>query len=354
MAPRMQDVAERAGVSVTTVSHVVNRTRRVAPETLRRVESAIEELGFYKNVHARRLARGGSDFLGLIVSDIANPFFPELIKSFETAALERGFDLLLFNTDYHLHRTQAAVRKMIENKVCGVAVMTSEFAPGLAEDLVANRVSVVFLDHGDVRDYVSDIRVDYSSGISEAIRHLFDLGHRDFAFIAGPQNLKSAVIRRKAFTETLDRWGLASHRTVESNHKVEGGAEAVKRLLAQPNFPSAILCSNDLTAIGALSALHQTGLNIPGDVSVVGFDDIYFASVTHPPLTTVSLSRARLGQLAFEALERMLHHKTHRGEEYVIETVLRVRQSTGPSRESGVAGLPSGAASRARHHHGSG
>jgi LacI family transcriptional regulator len=350
----MKDVAERAGVSVTTVSHVVNRTRPVAPETLRRVESAIEELNFYKNVHARRLARGGSDFLGLIVSDIANPFFPELIKSFEAAALECGFDLLLFNTDYHLHRTEAAVRKMIENKVRGVAVMTSEFAPGLAEDLEANHVSVVFLDHGDVRDFVSDIRVDYSSGISDAIRHLFDLGHRDFAFIAGPQNLKSAVIRRKAFIETVSRWGMTSHRTLESNHKVEGGVEAVKVFLAQPNFPTAILCSNDLTAIGALSALHQAGLKIPDDVSVVGFDDIFFASVTHPPLTTVSLSRARLGQLAFEALERMLHHKTHRGAEYVVETRLLVRQSTGPSRESKGEGTPKGAASQAHNRHASG
>ena len=132
MTSRMKDVAERAGVSVTTVSHVVNKTRQVAPETRRRVLEVIRDTNFYKNVHARRLARGGSDFFGLIVSDIGNPFFPEIIKSFETAALDRGFDLLLCNTNYDPHRTQAAVRKMIENKVRGVAVMTSELgtAPG--------------------------------------------------------------------------------------------------------------------------------------------------------------------------------------------------------------------------------
>lgn len=330
----MKDVAERAGVSITTVSHVVNKTRAVAPETLERVLAAIEELSFYKNVHARRLARGGSDFLGLIVSDIANPFFPELIKSFEAAALERGFDLLLFNTDYDLKRTETAARKMIENKVRGVAVMTSEFDPRLAEELVANQVSVVFLDHGHVRDFVSDLRVDYATGIFEAIRHLFDLGHKDFAFLAGPQNLKSAVIRRKAFTEALNHWGLHSQRTLESNHKVEGGADAARALLRESHFPTAILCSNDLTALGAMSALQEAGLKIPEDVSVVGFDDIYFARVSHPPLTTVSLSRERLGQLAFEALDRMLHHRTHHGAEYVVETRLIVRQSTGPSRES--------------------
>lgn len=333
MPTRMKDVAKRAGVSTTTVSHVINSTRPVAPETRRRVLEVINALSFYKNVHARRLARGGSDFFGLVVSDIANPFFPEMIKSFEAAALEVGFDLLLCNTNYDPSRTAAAVRKMIENKVRGVAMMTSEFSTILAEELAAHHVDVVFLDVGPVKNLMSNIRVDYSKGIFEAIRHLRDLGHNEFAFLAGPQDLRSAVIRRKAFADALAQCGLPSHRTIEGNHKVDGGVSAVRTLLGQANFPTAILCSNDLTAIGAMSALREAGVEVPEDVSVVGFDDIYFARLTNPPLTTVSLSREQLGKLAFEALQKMSRSKRHRGSEYVMGTTLVVRQSTAPARD---------------------
>lgn len=332
MPGRMEDVAKQAGVSVTTVSHVVNRTRRVAPETRRRVLEALRQLNYYKDAHARHLATGRSDFFGLIVSDIGNPFFPEVIKSFETAALEKGFDLLLCNTNYNPARTEAAVRKMIENKVRGVAVMTSELGAALAEELAAHQVAVVFLDLGPVRKYMSNIRVDYSQGIYQAMNHLHSLGHQDFAFIAGPQTLRSAVTRRKAFIDALHQWDLPSHRTLEGNHKVDGGMHAIEVLLAHPPLPTAILCSNDLTAIGALKALAEAGVRVPEDVSVVGFDDIDFARLAHPSLTTVNLSREHLGKLAFGALHKILRSKRREGAEYVVETQLVIRQSTGEAR----------------------
>lgn len=336
MPGQMKDVAERAAVSVTTVSHVLNKTRHVAPATRRRVLEAIRELNYYQDAHARRLARGRSDFFGLIVSDIGNPFFPEIIKAFENAALEKSFDLLLCNTNYQPERTEAAVRKMIENKVRGVAVMTSEWGSALAEQLATHQVAVVFLDLGSVGKYMSNIRVDYSQGIYQAIDHLRSLGHKEFAFIAGPQTLRSAVTRHKAFIDALNQWGLPSDRTVEGNHKVDGGIRAAQALLAHRPLPMAILCSNDLTAIGAMRALAEAGVRIPDDVSVVGFDDIDFARLAHPPLTTVNLSRDRLGKLAFEALHKMLRSKRHEGAEYVVETQLVIRQSTAPARGGAV------------------
>jgi len=328
----MKDIAERVGVSITTVSHALNHTRPVAPETQRKIEEVIREIGFYKNVHARRLVRGRSDFLGLIVSDIGNPFFPELIKSFESAALENGFDLLLCNTNYESRRTEFAVRKMIENKVRGVAVMTSEFAPALAANLLAHHVPVVFLDVGPVQSLTSNIRVNYSLGIFEAIGHLCELGHMDIAFIAGPQNLRSAVTRRTAFLTALQKMGLPSNRTLEGNHKVDGGMHAVRALLQEHPLPTAILCSNDLTAIGAMRALYEAGLRVPQDLSVVGFDDIDFAQMAHPPLTTVSLPRDQLGNLAFQALHKLFGHKAAHGAEFILETHLVKRDSTAPVR----------------------
>lgn len=331
MPGRMEEVAKKAGVSVTTVSHVVNKTRRVAPETRRRVLEAVRQLNYYKDAHARRLARGRSDFFGLIVSDIGNPFFPEVIKSFEAAGLRKGLDLLLCDTNYNPGRTEAAVRRMIENRVPGVAVMTSECGTALARDLAAHQVAAVFLDVGSVGKYVSNILVDYSKGIYQAIDHLRGLGHHDFGFIAGPQTLRSAIIRRKAFINALNQWNLPSHRTLEGNHKVDGGIRALQALLAHRPLPTAILCSNDLTALGALKALAEAGVRVPGDVSVVGFDDIEFAQFAHPALTTVHLSRERLGLLAFDALGDILRSKSHEGTEYIVETQLVVRQSTAPA-----------------------
>lgn len=328
MALQMKDVAEKAGVSVTTVSHVMNKTRFVAPQTRRRVQEVIRALNYHKDAHARRLAVGRSDFFGLIVSDIENPFFPEIVKSFQSAALDRGFDLLLCNTNYDPARTEAAVHKMIENKVRGVAIMTSELGAALADQLTANQVAVVLLDLGHVGPHMSNIRVNYSEGIDQAIEHLHALGHRDIAFISGPQSLRSAVIRREAFITALKHRGLSAQRVLEGNHKVDGGEAAVHALLGRSPLPTAILCSNDLTAIGVMSALREAGLRVPEDISVVGFDDIYFARIAYPPLTTVNLSRERLGQLTFEALQNILRAKKRHGAEYVVETKLVVRNST--------------------------
>lgn len=332
MASRMRDVAEKAGVSVTTVSHVLNRTRFVSPETRKRVQKAIRELRFYKDAHARRLASGRSDFFGLIVSDITNPFFPELIRGFESAAIQRRFDTLLSDTNYDPRRSEACVRTMIENKARGVAIMTSELAPHLIKDLTANHVAVVSLDLGHVGPYSANIRVDYGRGIEQAIKHLRNLGHRDIAFISGPQTLRSARVRREAFFNALLSYGPSTDNSVEGNHKIDGGFAAVRTLLERGKIPTAILCSNDLTAFGAMGALREAGLRVPEDVSIIGFDDIFFASITVPPLTTVGLPRHKMGGMAFEALRNILRTKKRQGREYVIETNLIVRNSTAPPR----------------------
>lgn len=328
MASRMKDVAEHAGVSMATVSHVINRTRYVSPATRRRVQQAIQDLRFYRDARAGRLASGRSNFFGLIVSDITNPFFPELIRGFESAALERRFDTLLFDTNYDPRRTEAGVRMMIENKVHGVAVMTSELASHLVQDFTANHVAVVSLDLGTAGPYTANIEVDYGQGIRQAIDHLCRLGHKHISFISGPVNLRSARIRSKAFVNALHAHGLSPDQTVEGDHRVEGGTAACRVLLGRRQTPTAILCSNDLMAIGAIKAVREAGLRVPKDVSVIGFDDIYLASISAPPLTTVNLPRDRVGRLAFEALRNILRTKKRKGSEYIVETELVIRKST--------------------------
>jgi DNA-binding LacI/PurR family transcriptional regulator len=325
----MRDVAQKAGVSKATVSRVLNKAPYVDPGTRQRVLDAASELNYYPNLHARRLARGGSDFFGLLISDIENPVFPELIKSFETAAAEKGFDLLLCTTNYDDERARAAIRKMIENSVRGVAMMTSGIGPELVEELAAHSVSVVSLDLGPARKYISNIQIDYSAGINEAIDHLVNVGHREFGFVAGLGARRSATRYRQAVIQALHEKKLPFPRIVECDQTTDGGDAAVRNLLGLPGFPTAILCINDLTAIGVMRALENARLRVPQDVSVVGCEDIYLSRLVQPSLTTVKVDRKRQGRMAFEVLQQMLRSRRRRGSESILETRLIVRRSTG-------------------------
>ena len=339
----MRDVAERCGVAESTVSHVINGTKFVSPEIREKVLRVLRELNFHRDSHARRLARGHSDFVGLIISDIENPFYPGLIKAFESAALEKGFEVLLCTTNYDPARTDHAFRKMIENKSPGVAVMTSRVEPQMAKLLAEQGVASVFLDSDGPGPCKSNIRLNYAKGANEAVHYLHHLGHREFALVAGPQNRASHAAYRKAVESALKEFGLEP-RIIEGNNDVASGDQAVQRLLTEKSFPSALLCSNDLTAMGAMRALFKCGLRVPNDVSVVGADDIPFSTLAHPPLSTVRMPRERLGALAMEILQQMLSSKASRGTETVLETELVIRESTGLARVPAIQGGVSSAA----------
>ncbi|MCX6603532.1 MAG: LacI family DNA-binding transcriptional regulator [Acidobacteria bacterium] len=328
----MKDVAARSGVSESTVSHVLNSTKYVSPKVRERVLAAMAELNFHGNAHARRLARGHSDFFGLIVSDIENPFLPGVIKAFDQAAYAMGYDVLLSTTNYEAERTERSFRKMIQNQTPGVAVMTSRIEASLGDMLEANGVASVFLDGAMTSALRANIRLDYAKGTHEAVNFLHNLGHREFAFIAGPATRASHQAYREAIRAALEMLGLRP-RIVDGENDVESGERAVQRLLTERPLPTAIVCSNDLTAIGAIRALFRSGMRVPQDVSVVGADDIPFAALSQPPLTTVQIPRERLGTLACEILQRMLRDKVP-GYEEVLGTSLVVRDSTGPARGS--------------------
>jgi DNA-binding LacI/PurR family transcriptional regulator len=332
MGHTMKDVAERAGVSLSTVSHVLNKTRYTAPETESRVLQAVEELNFHVNAHARRLAMKQTDLVGLIVSEIANPFFPEIINGFQAAAWKEGFDTLLCNTEHDATRSLNAVRNMLQSGVRGVAVMSSALDRKSVESLKASGIGVVFYNLGPAEKLISNIQIDYLKGISRAVDHLIELGHRQIAVISGPKSNRAAAALQNAMVEELEKRGLRPFPILESNFKVDGGASAVRMIIGQSSIPTAILCGNDLIAMGAMSALEEAGVNAPEDVSVIGFDDIFFAQLARPPLTTVSVPRERLGELAFKALSKMSLSKRGMGVEYRIETELVIRKSTAPRR----------------------
>ena len=328
----IKEVARLAKVSTATVSRTINGSDKVTPETAERVRKAIETLKFYPNTNARALGSGRSSLYGLIISDITNPFFPELVKSFEDIAVQYGQEVLIANTNYDPHRMEVCVSRMLQRKVDGVAIMTSEIAEHLIDEFNSRKIPLAFLDTATPQKGISNILVDYTAGIDAAVDHLIALGHKTIGFIAGPMSLASARIRKRAFIHALKRNNLRLDLQFieQGNHRTDGGHEAMSRLLDHKAYPTAVIASNDMTAIGAMGAAFERGLYIPQDISIVGFDDIELSAFTQPALTTVRLSRQEIAKLAFRALYNTYQTGATKGAEYTIQPALVVRKSTGP------------------------
>jgi DNA-binding LacI/PurR family transcriptional regulator len=324
----MREVARRAGVSPATVSRVLNHTHTISPETQQRVLDVVRQLNYYKNVHARRLATGRSDLFGLVISEIANPYFPEIIRGFQASAWDQGFDVLLCNTEYQPERTKSVIRKLIESDVRGVAIMTSSIDQPLTSELTAAGVGVVFCNLAPSGKLISNISIDYQRGIAQAIEHVVALGHRRAAVIAGPEDNRTAITIKHALVTGLSQRKLNPFPVLDSNYRVDAGASAVRTILEQRKIPTVLFCGNDLIAMGAMNALEEAGVRVPDDVSVVGIDDIVFAFLARPPLTTIRVPREHLGKIAFEALHKVLRLKRRKGMEYYLETELVIRRST--------------------------
>ncbi len=328
-------VARRAGVSIATVSRVINGSSKVSPQTAEQVREAIEALGFYPDTNARALGSGRSSLYGLIISDITNPFFPELVKAFEDIAVAHQQEVLIANTDYDPKRMEHCVSRMLQRKVDGVAIMTSEMEERLVEVFSHRRVPLVFLDTATVPGGFSNIRIDYDTGVALAMEHLTALGHKRIAFITGPLWLHSARIRKHAFESGMQHREihLPEHMIQSGNHRADGGYEAMERILAVSPAPTAVFCSNDLTAIGAMGAIHKRGLRIPDDISIIGYDDILLSSYTQPGLTTLRISRTEIAGTAFRSLFGQRGRpdgQTGQEQTHVISPELILRDSTGP------------------------
>jgi LacI family transcriptional regulator len=328
----IRDVARRAKVSTATVSRTVNQVASVDAQLAKRVWKAIEELGYYPNRQARALVSGRSRVFGLIVSEITNPFFPEIVQTFETLAVEQHYEILLTSTIHDPKRMELAVRRMIESRVDGVAILTFGMEDELLEHLRFRNLPLVFVDVGPKAPRVSNIRVDYADGIRQAVQHLAALRHDQIGFITGPLRLRSAIARRTAFLESMHEIGLPVNPdfVVEGDHRLEGGKKALQQLAELRDRPTALLCSNDMTAIGVMRAAFELGIKVPQELSVVGFDDIRMAEFMTPPLTTIQMSQSELARLAFEALLKEVKRETPApdGTEFVLKTRLVLRSST--------------------------
>jgi DNA-binding LacI/PurR family transcriptional regulator len=329
----LEEVARRAGVSTATVSRVLNNVDVVRKATRARVMKAIEDLRYQPNLHARTLAGGKSRTIGLIVSNMANPFFIDIFRTLESDAHAHGYEVVIANTDYRPEQLVASVRLMIGRRVAGLAAMISEMDPDLIDELASSNIPCVFYDVGAARHNITNIRVSYSLGIDKIVDYLHELGHRRMAFIGHHATLAPLDERRKAFMDALGRYqpGVDYRISLDAD-SLEGGRQAARQLLSTGFEPTAIICANDLMALGVLRELRDRSLRVPEDVSVTGFDDIQFAEFCSPALTTVHIPRDRIGHIASESLIPHSRETFPTGREIVIEPEFVLRDSTGPAR----------------------
>jgi DNA-binding LacI/PurR family transcriptional regulator len=326
----IREIAKRARVSTATVSRTINRVPTVDPQLAKRVWKVVDELGYFPNTQARALVSGKSRIFGLIVSEITNPFFPEIVQTFENLAVENNYEILLTSTVHDPRRMESSVRRMIERRVDGVAILTFGMEESLLDRLHFRQVPLVFVDVGPDVPGVSNIRIDYESGIRQAVQHLAALRHSRIAFLAGPRTLKSALARKAAFQQSMSEIGLDRDLIINGDHTMEGGMKALVELIHLRNPPTAVMCSNDMTAIGVMRQAYDLGVVIPRDLSVVGFDDIRLAQFVIPPLTTVQMSQTELAKIAFRALLTETARKTRAPgkTDYPLSTNLVLRRST--------------------------
>jgi len=296
----LEQVARRARVSTATVSRVLNNASVVKTSTRARVMRAIEELKYHPNLHARHLAGGKSRTIGVIVSNLENPFFFDIYKTIEADAHARGYEVVMANTDYRSEQLLTSVRLMIGRRVAGLAVIVSEMAPALMDELTDSRIPVVFYDVGTPRHNITNIRVNYRRGIEKVIDYLYSMGHRRLGFVGHHAMLAPINERMKAVLEAVSRITELTVYTAADADTLEGGRQATRELLASGFDPTAIICVNDITAVGALRELRERGLRVPQDVSVTGFDNVKLSEFAYPALTTVHIPRERIGHIIWD------------------------------------------------------
>ncbi|MCZ2147629.1 MAG: LacI family transcriptional regulator [Bryobacterales bacterium] len=326
----LQEVARRAGVSTATVSRVMNNKAVVKSATRNRVMRVVTELNYHPNLLARTLAGGRSRTLGMILSNMENPFFLDIYRVVEALARARGYEVVAANTGYRREQLPAILRMMIGRRVAGLALVVSEMDSSFLNEVKESKTPAVFYDAGAACRSVHNIRINYRPGIERMVDYLRDLGHRKFAFIGHHSALGPMSEREVTFVETVKRFD-TEWRTAADEDGLEGGRQAARSLLQSGFQPTAIICVNDFMAVGVLRELRDRGLRVPQDVSVTGFDNIKLSEFCYPALTTVHIPRERIGRHVFAMLVPEEAKPKPTAHEMIIDPEFVLRASTGPA-----------------------
>ena len=347
----IKDVARRAGVSVGTVSNVLNHPHLVADATRRRVLAAIDELGFVRNESARQLRAGSSRIIGLVVLDVANPFFTDVARGAEDAADEVGSAVTLANSAEDAERERRHLDLLLQQRVQGLLITPVDTANPLLDRFVAQGIPVVLVDRGAGRRSLCSVAVNDRLGGQLAVSHLVERGHRRIAYVGGPFSIDQVADRHRgasAAFAALDGGKTRLEVLETTSLQVPEGQRVGEQIARTPaaRRPTAVFCANDLLALGVLRALSRQGLRVPDDVAIVGYDDIDFAAAAAVPLSSVRQPREELGRAATQLLlDEIAEGDRHRHRQVVFEPELIVRDSSDVERRSDVRTPASGKAS---------
>lgn len=302
MPASLRDVARKAKVSTGTVSNVLNRPGIVAPETLARVRQVIDELKFVPNGFARHLRSGQSRTIGLIIPDIANPFYTEVARGVEDAANQHGYAVFLCISDSSSAKEDNYIGVLLEQRVRGVLITPTDDARKGVELLRSHHVGVALLDHKSVRSQECSVSVDHVRGGEIAIQHLVDLGHKEIVWITGSEDYRQCVDRGRGVANIAERTDvdltIITLKVLNASH----GEAAARQVMAMENQPTAIFCANDMLAFAVMRELMRLGVNVPEDISLIGYDDIAFAPTAAVPLSSIFQPAYELGFTAAELL----------------------------------------------------
>jgi LacI family transcriptional regulator len=328
----MRDVAEHAGVSVTTVSHVINETRPVSDALRERVLAAVDELGYQPNVLARSLRRGETHTIGMIVPDSANPFFAEVARGVEDTSFEQGYSVILCNSDGDLDKELLYANVLAEKRVDGILFVAAGVSTEHIRDLQSRRMPLVVVDREIPGAAVDSVLTHNCHGGRLATRHLLELGHRRIGCITGPSDVTPSAERVTGYRQVLDGDGIPVDEAliVKGDFQYESGYQAACQLLAMDDPTTAIFACNDLMAVGATRAALEMGWKVPTGLSVVGFDDVRLASFANPPLTTIVQPKYEMGVVAATMLLERMRDLDMSPRRRVLDTSLLIRQSTAP------------------------
>ena len=339
MSPSVKEVAKLAGVSLGTVSNVLNRPGVVAEPTRQRVLDAIAELGFVRNESARQLRAGRSRTIGLVVLDVANPFFTDVARGAETVAEDNGYVVVLSNSGEDADRERRHLEHLEEQRVGGVLITPAESDGERLEELIARGIPAVLVDRRSGRRNRCSVAVDDVLGGHLAGAHLVGQRHRRIAYVGGPMSIGQVAERYEGATAAVHAAGRDLIHVPTATLTVHEGRQAAVHLAALPaaDRPTAAFCANDLLALGLLQEAIARGLRVPDDLAIVGYDDIEFAAAAAVPLSSIRQPREELGRTAMELLleeigDRIGAERRHRHRQVVFEPELVVRASSSASR----------------------
>jgi LacI family transcriptional regulator len=330
----MQEVAERAGVSVTTVSHVINNTRFVSDDSRQRVLKAMEEMGYQPNALARSLRRQQTYTIGVIVPDSADPFYAEVVRGVEDVSFEQGYTITLCNSDGDIQKEGQYTNLLTEKRVDGILFFaTSNESRAHVRSLQKRQVPLVVVDR-QVPNMESDlVVVDNIIGGQMATRHLLEWGHRRIGCISGPINLLLSEQRLEGFRLAMAEYNLpVDERLIKivNAYQYQPGYQAAQELLTLENPPTAIFAFNDVLAVGVINAARELGIAVPEQLSVIGFDDLRLALYVNPALTTIGQPMYEMGEKATGMLIERIENQELAPRLQQLSLKLLVRQSTGP------------------------